>query len=111
MTHAPLMRLTLLQVAETSAILVWSFHHLILDRWSVDVVQQEVWSAYQALVQGRPLQFKSLRPYREYLGWLQEQDLNRAEHYWRQLLRGFTTPTVLGVDQAPTQGGASGRLV
>ena len=102
LTQAPLMRLTLLQVAENSAILVWSFHHLILDRWSVDVVQQEVWSAYQALVQGQPLQFNSLRPYREYLGWLQDQDLNRAEQYWRHLLRGFTAPTVLGVDQAPS---------
>jgi hypothetical protein len=102
LTQAPLMRLTLLQVAETSAIFVWSFHHLILDRWSVDVVQQEVWSAYQALVQGQPLQFNSLRPYREYLGWLQDQDLNRAEQYWRHLLRGFTAPTVPGVDQAPS---------
>lgn len=102
LTQAPLMRLTLLQVTETSAILIWSFHHLILDRWSVDVVQQEVWSACQALVQGRPLQFNSLRPYRDYLGWLQDQDLNRAEQYWRHLLRGFTEPTVLGMDQAPS---------
>ena len=101
LTQAPLMRLTLIQVAETSAILVWSFHHLILDRWSVDLVQQEVWSAYQALVQGQPLQFNALRPYREYIGWLQDQDLNRAEQYWRRLLSGFTAPTVLGVDQAP----------
>jgi amino acid adenylation domain-containing protein/non-ribosomal peptide synthase protein (TIGR01720 family) len=101
LTQAPLMRLTLIQVAETSAILVWSFHHLILDRWSVDLVQQEVWSAYQTLVQGQPLQFNALRPYREYIGWLQGQDIARAEQYWRQLLSGFTVPTVLGVDQAP----------
>jgi amino acid adenylation domain-containing protein/non-ribosomal peptide synthase protein (TIGR01720 family) len=101
LTQAPLMRMTLIQVAETSAILAWSFHHLILDRWSVDLVQQEVWSAYQTLVQGQPLQFNALRPYREYIGWLQDQDLNRAEQYWRQLLSGFTAPTVLGVDQAP----------
>jgi amino acid adenylation domain-containing protein/non-ribosomal peptide synthase protein (TIGR01720 family) len=101
LTQAPLMRLTLIQIAETSTILVWSFHHLILDRWSDDLVQQEVWSAYQTLVQGQPLQFKALRPYREYIGWLQDQDLNRAEQYWRQLLSGFTAPTVLGVDQAP----------
>jgi amino acid adenylation domain-containing protein/non-ribosomal peptide synthase protein (TIGR01720 family) len=101
LTQAPLMRLTLIQVAETSAILVWSFHHLILDRWSVDLVQQEVWSAYQTLVQGQPLQINALRPYREYIGWLQDQDLNRAEQYWCRLLSGFTAPTVLGVDQAP----------
>ena len=32
---------------------------------------------------------------------LQDQNLNRAKQYWRQLLGGFTAPTVLGVDQAP----------
>ena len=103
LTQAPLMRLTLLQVAENSAILVWGFHHLILDRWSVDLALQEVWSAYEALVEGRPLQFRSPRPYRDYLEWLQHQDLNRAEQFWRQFLSGFTAPTVLGVDQAPVK--------
>jgi NRPS condensation-like uncharacterized protein len=103
LTQAPLMRLTLIRVAEHSAIFVWSFHHLILDRWSVDVVLQKVWSAYEALVEGRPLPFRSLRPYRDYLQWLKDQDLNRAEQFWRQFLRGFTAPTVLGVDQTPVK--------
>ena len=102
LTEAPLMRLTLLQVAENSTVVVWSFHHLILDRWSVDLLLQEVWSCYHSLIQGQPPVFNPLRPYREYLGWLQDQDLNRAEQYWRDLLRGFAEPTVLGVDLAPT---------
>ena len=102
LTEAPLMRVTLLQVAENSVFFVWSFHHLILDRWSVDLLRQEVWSSYQNLVQGQPLVFNPLRPYREYLGWLQDQDLNTAEQYWRHLLSGFAEPTVLGVDQAPS---------
>ena len=59
LTQAPQMRLTLIQVTDTSAFMVWSFHHLILDRWSVDLVQREVWSAYQSLAQGQPLQFNS----------------------------------------------------
>ena len=96
LAQAPLMRLTLLRVTEHSAILVWSFHHVILDRWSVDLVLQEVWSAYEALVEGRAPRFRSLRPYRDYLHWLKHQDLDRAEQFWRQLLAGFTAPTVLG---------------
>ena len=99
------MRLTLIQIAETTAILVWSFHHLLLDRWSVEVVQHEVWAAYEALRQGYALPGKSPRPFRDYLGWLQEQDLAEAERYWRHTLKGFTAPTLLGVDQGPATAG------
>jgi hypothetical protein len=99
--QAPLMRLTLIRVAEQSAIFVWSFHHLILDRWSGDLVLREVWSAYKALIKGDAPQFRQLRPYRDYLQWLQGQDLAQAEQFWRQLLSGFSAPTVLGVDNAP----------
>src|SRR6185503_10224857 len=35
------------------------------------------------------------RPYRDYIAWLQQQDLASAEKYWRETLKGFTTPTPL----------------
>ena len=39
------------------------------------------------------------RPYGDYIAWLQQQDLSQAEAFWRQTLKGFTTPTVLNVGQ------------
>ena len=39
--------------------------------------------------------------FESYLGWLQRQDLGRAETYWTELLRGFLAPTPLMVARAP----------
>src|SRR5207248_1626060 len=36
-----------------------------------------------------------VRPYRDYIAWLEQQDLTQAEHFWRTYLAGFTTPTLL----------------
>jgi amino acid adenylation domain-containing protein/non-ribosomal peptide synthase protein (TIGR01720 family) len=105
LTHAPLMRLTLIQVAESTALFVWSFHHLILDRWSLEVVLKEVWAAYEALRDGQAVPEEAPSPFRDFLGWLQEQDLGKAERYWRHTLKGFTAPTQLGVELGVAPGG------
>ena len=42
---------------------------------------------------------KPSRPYRDYIAWLQQQDLKKAEAYWREMLKGYTESTPLGVDQ------------
>src|SRR5439155_12164727 len=43
------------------------------------------------------------RPYRDYITWLQQQDLARAEAFWRHTLAGVT-PTLLGFDRPPAAG-------
>ncbi|HEY0607971.1 MAG TPA: condensation domain-containing protein, partial [Herpetosiphonaceae bacterium] len=108
LAKAPLMRLALFQVADARYRCVWTQHHLLLDGWSVPLVFNEVFAAYDAFVRGQPLALPRLRPYRDYIAWLQRQDLAQAETFWRQLLHGFTTPTRLVVDHplAPDAGEA-----
>ncbi|MBU7587387.1 MAG: AMP-binding protein, partial [Nostoc sp. TH1S01] len=91
----PLMRLVLIQLADNYYHFTWSHHHLLLDGWSVSLVLQEVLAFYKALSTGQELSLVSSHPYRDYIVWLQQQNLSEAEAYWRQLLKGFTTPTKL----------------
>ena len=48
------------------------------------------------------------RPFKDYIGWLQRQDIGAAEAYWRRRLAGFETPTAVGLGRpaAPAQPGA-----
>ena len=101
-SRAPLMRLTLIQVREDSYELVWSCHHLLLDGWSLPLIVHEVFAFYEAFCESKDLQLPLPRPYRDYIAWLQEQDLSAAEAFWRERLNGFTTPTPLGVGTAVT---------
>jgi len=95
LSQAPLMRLTLIRVADDSYQLVWSKHHLILDGWSTALVFKDVVEHYQALCQGQDLPLAPSRAYGDYIAWLQQQDLSKAEKFWRQALRRIQAPTPL----------------
>lgn len=98
---APLMRLALLRFADDAWRFVWTHHHLLLDGWSLPLVLQEVFAAYEAYRTGREPALPPVRPYRDYIAWLRKQDLAAAEAYWRATLAGFTAPTPLVVDRLP----------
>ncbi|SFJ64582.1 amino acid adenylation domain-containing protein [Thermoflavimicrobium dichotomicum] len=98
-TVAPLMRLNLIQTEEQTYEFVWGYHHVLLDGWSLPIVLNEVFQSYDALVKGKKLNLPTPRPYRDYIAWLRKQDMKKAEAYWRESLKGFTSPTPLVVNE------------
>ena len=101
----PLMRFALLRLADDVWHFVWSFHHILLDGWGSSLLLYEVSSFYDAYSNGKHLELSQPRPYRDYIGWLQRQDLNAAEAYWRRRLQGFTSPTSFGIPEILYQDG------
>jgi len=90
---APLMRLALIRIKEDTHYFIWSYHHLVLDGWSMSLVIKDVFAFYEASRQNQDLRLEQPRPYRDYIAWLQRQDMAKAEGFWRQTLKGFTAPT------------------
>ncbi|MYW43192.1 condensation domain-containing protein, partial [Streptomyces sp. SID161] len=78
----PLVRATLAR-HDTGAELLLSFHHILLDGWSMPILEADL----AALVAGRPL--PPAVPYRDYLAWLARQDREKAETAWAQALEGL----------------------
>jgi hypothetical protein len=95
LAEAPLMRMGLTRVTEQSYWFTWSFHHVLLDGWSMPRVLQEVFRFYEAESEGNQLELQPSRPYAAYIRWLRQQDMARAEAYWRGRLAGFSEPTPL----------------
>src|SRR2546421_8537265 len=93
--QAPLLRLTVFRLGTHQHQFLWSFHHAILDGWSVSLLLQEFFTRYQALTQGGKVHLPASRPYRDYIAWLQQQDQQAAQAFWRQQLGGLTAPTPL----------------
>ncbi|MEO0661679.1 MAG: condensation domain-containing protein, partial [Planctomycetota bacterium] len=52
LTRAPLIRLALVRRGEARATLLWSSHHLVLDRWCIGIVLADVAAAYGARRRG-----------------------------------------------------------
>jgi len=102
LNQAPLMRCILIRFIDDAYRFIWSHHHLLIDGWSLPIILKEVFALYDAFEQGQDLYLATPRPYREYILWLQQQDLSQAEAFWRQELQGFTAPTPLTVGKAAT---------
>lgn len=92
---APLQRLALLRAGERS-VLVWTFHHILLDGRSFAPLLIEAFEAYAALRSGaEPAWSAAPRPYAEFLHWVAANDTSAGRDYFRALLAGKATPTPL----------------
>ncbi|PYT28586.1 MAG: non-ribosomal peptide synthetase, partial [Acidobacteria bacterium] len=100
LSKAPLMRCALIQKDSGVYQFVWSFHHILLDGWSMPLLLKEVFAFYETFCRGEKLHLDQPRPYRDFIVWLQKQNLSEAERFWRQYLRGISAPTPLGVDRS-----------
>ena len=98
LTEAPLMRLAVIRMSDKSYQFVWSHHHLLIDGWSLPTIIKEVFTYYEANRVGQEITLPPTRPYRDYINWLQKQNLEQAEVFWKNTLQGFTAPTPLGID-------------
>jgi Condensation domain len=98
MSKAPLARIAIFRLSEDVYHLVWTTHHILLDGWSIQLLLKEVFAFYDALSRGEDLSLEPARPYRDYILWLKQQDLSRAETFWREMLQGVSAPTPLTVD-------------
>ncbi|MCP4658874.1 MAG: AMP-binding protein, partial [bacterium] len=108
LSEAPLARVTLIRTGETAYRFLFSFHHLLLDGWSVGRLLQEIFSCYGASCRGRAPDLGSPRPYRDYIALLAQRDLAAAEAFWRRSLAGFTAPSVLSAEHRPQSAPAAG---
>nr|ACJ60950.1 VEG8 [uncultured soil bacterium] len=90
LANAPLLRLTLIRLADDSHRLVVTCHHTIMDGWSLPIVLDELSTLYQG-----NSDLPEVTSYREYLAWLSRQDKEKALSAWAAELRGAEEPTLV----------------
>jgi amino acid adenylation domain-containing protein len=95
--EAPLVRVALIRGGADRAWFVFTYHHLVLDARGMYTLFKELLEVYDEFAAGRQPELAPVHPYREYIAWLRTLDLRRAEAFWREQLRGFTTPTLLPI--------------
>jgi amino acid adenylation domain-containing protein len=88
-------RLRLIRLADERHCLVWSYHHIALDGRSLALILRDLLAAYRQAAQGVAPRLAPARPYRDYLQWLQGQDMEAARAWWRAALEGAGEATPL----------------
>ncbi|MFE2053908.1 condensation domain-containing protein, partial [Streptomyces sp. NPDC059459] len=89
----PLVRFTLLRLADRRHRFSLTFHHLLLDGWSLSVVLHELFALYADGGDARAL--PPVTPYRAFLGWLARQDRDTARTAWTDALSDLDGPSLV----------------
>jgi len=104
--RVPLNRMTLIRMQPEVYEFVWSFHLLLMDGWSMQVMLSDLLTMYESFRTGQPVKLEPPFPYREFIKWQQRQPQDEAEAHWRKALKGFVRPTPLVFDRTPPDEGA-----
>ncbi len=93
LARGPLLRATLLQLAEDEHVALFTTHHIISDGWSGAVLTREVAQLYAAFAGGQPsplaplpIQYADFAAWQR--AWLQGQVLETQLSYWKRQLGG-----------------------
>ncbi|MFF0746331.1 amino acid adenylation domain-containing protein [Streptomyces sp. NPDC004111] len=104
LSAAPLVRATLLRLAEQDHILLLVLHHVATDAWSQGVLVRELSAVYGALDAGRTPALPALPvQYADYAVWERDRmagpSLKRQLDYWKQQLSGMEPALELPTDR------------
>ena len=91
LTKAPLLRGTLLHLAETDYVLILTIHHIVSDQWSFAILGKELGQFYNALCSGRsvpaeplPIQYADFACWQRQ--WLTADVLENQYSFWTRKL-------------------------
>ena len=104
LSEPPLLRLYIIQVAETRHFILVNHHHILFDGWSNLVIHLEVRAFYDAYRRGETAVLPDPTPYHEYISWLRQQDESNAQAYWQTYIADFVEATPIPVSDQLSQG-------
>ena len=90
LAEGPVLRAALIRTAADRHQLVLTNHHIVLDGWSLPILLGEIFAGYHGQ------RVPAAVPYRRFVSWLADRDLDAARAAWREVLAGFDTPTLVG---------------
>ncbi|MGV9801529.1 amino acid adenylation domain-containing protein [Mycobacterium sp. NPDC003449] len=95
LVERPTFRAALIRTSGNQHRFVLTFHHIVIDGWSLPILLREVFAGYF----GQRL--PAAPPYRAFVDWLGGQDREAARSAWREVLAGFDTPTLVAPPALP----------
>jgi amino acid adenylation domain-containing protein len=89
-SKAPMLRFTLVRIAENNFRFLFSFHHILLDGWSQRLLFDEALALYRGQA---PLELPTPPAYEKFIKWLDGQDKKAALQHWQNTLAGLQQPS------------------
>ena len=91
----PLMRITLISISDNRYRMLLTYHAILLDGWSMQVLMEEFLRSYDLLSTGESIPSVAEDRYEDFIRYLESPDKAHSEEYWRNYLKGVSESTLL----------------
>lgn len=94
-SKAPLVRFVLVRLGPDLHRLIWTFHHILVDAWSVSVVLGDVDRVYTSITRGEPDGLPPAKRLRDVVAWIAAKEADPA---WSAAARAHFASSLSGYD-------------
>ncbi len=88
-----LMRIAVIKTGAEEYEVIWCFHHIIMDGWCLGIIMEDFFKAYSMFEKDMEISAINNYPYSDYIKWLQEQNKEEAQNYWKNYLQDYEQQT------------------
>ncbi|MCK4260460.1 MAG: amino acid adenylation domain-containing protein, partial [Halanaerobiales bacterium] len=88
-------RLSLVRLSSQKYLMCWTFHHILLDGWSVQIILEDLVNIYHSLSHQLPLPGEPKVQFSDYLDWLKGKTKKRGLKFWETYMKDFSEPSHL----------------
>lgn len=97
-------RISIIKTSQQSYLMIFSFHHIILDGWSMGIVYMDLIQIYQALLAKKTVSLPPVNQYKTYINWITAQNMTEGLEYWQKYLDGYDRSATLPKNFAKKSG-------
>jgi len=90
-----LIRLTLFDLGNDVYEFIWSSHHVLMDGWCSSILINEFYQALVAISAGHKVSLPEVKPYSNYIKWLEKINKESSLSYWRKYLLDYSEKAML----------------
>ena len=105
LSKAGLCKVTLFKLSPYNYEIVWSFHHILMDGWSLGILQKDFYEIYASIHTNQPLALGRVPSYKNYINWYRNVSHTDAKAYWTNYLKGFEAKTTVAANLNVTNAG------
>jgi amino acid adenylation domain-containing protein/non-ribosomal peptide synthase protein (TIGR01720 family) len=97
--NSPPFHLRLICLGDEEYWFMMSNHHILIDAWCRSILMNDFFEIYTALTEKRNVALPVPSSYRDYISWLQLQNVDDSRQWWQNNLQGVEQPTAIASDR------------
>ncbi|MCP5053276.1 MAG: non-ribosomal peptide synthetase, partial [bacterium] len=96
LSNEPLLRVAVVRLGEDRYEFTWTNHHILIDGWCLSILIADFFEIYRGFTEHREPRLPAVNPYKKYIRWLENLDMEENKRYWKNYLEDYQEAAYIG---------------